>query len=210
MLIAGGRDKGGSYGPLAAALGAQGPRARFSSASRPTPSPRRSATSVPVRRAATMDEAVRIARRRSPRPGDAVLLSPACSSFDMFRDYKHRGDEFVRAVARSGGAPRRGRRAMIGSLRNVRRTVELQLAAPLDAKPSAAGASRPVDPVLAATVVALIGFGVVMVYSASAVQATVQYHDPAVLPEASGRLRGRGPRRRSGRRAASTTTASTG
>jgi len=38
-------------------------------------------------------------------------------------------------------------------LRNVRRTVELQLAAPLDAQPSAAGASRPVDPVLAATVV---------------------------------------------------------
>jgi cell division protein FtsW len=67
---------------------------------------------------------------------------------------------------------------MIGSLRNVRRTVERQLAAPLDAQPSAAGASRPVDPVLAATVVALIGFGVVMVYSASAVQATVQYHDP--------------------------------
>jgi cell division protein FtsW len=67
---------------------------------------------------------------------------------------------------------------MIGGLRNVRRTVELQLAAPLDAQPSAAGASRPVDAVLAATVVALIGFGVVMVYSASAVQATVQYHDP--------------------------------
>ena len=67
---------------------------------------------------------------------------------------------------------------MITSLRNVRRKVELQLAAPLDAKPSAVGASGPVDAVLAATVVALIGFGVVMVYSASAVQATVQYHDP--------------------------------
>jgi cell division protein FtsW len=63
-------------------------------------------------------------------------------------------------------------------LKNVRRTVGLQLAAPLDAKPNVVQASGPVDPVLAAVVVALIGFGVVMVYSASAVQATVQYHDP--------------------------------
>jgi UDP-N-acetylmuramoylalanine--D-glutamate ligase len=52
---------------------------------------------VPVRRAATMDEAVRLGATLAQR-GDAVLLSPACSSFDMFRDYKHRGDEFVRAV----------------------------------------------------------------------------------------------------------------
>jgi len=63
-------------------------------------------------------------------------------------------------------------------LKNVRRTVGLQLAAPLDAKPNVSCAAGPVDPVLAAVVVALVGFGVVMVYSASAVQATVQYHDP--------------------------------
>ncbi len=64
------------------------------------------------------------------------------------------------------------------ALRNVRRTVEMQLAAPLDARPNARAASGPIDTVLAATVVGLIGFGVVMVFSASAVQATVQYHDP--------------------------------
>jgi cell division protein FtsW len=64
------------------------------------------------------------------------------------------------------------------ALRNVRRTVGLQLAAPLDARTSDGAATGPVDPVLAAVVVALVGFGVVMVYSASAVQATVQYHDP--------------------------------
>jgi cell division protein FtsW len=52
------------------------------------------------------------------------------------------------------------------------------LAAPLDARPDARAAAGPVDPVLAAVVVALVGFGIVMVYSASAVEATVQYHDP--------------------------------
>jgi cell division protein FtsW len=62
------------------------------------------------------------------------------------------------------------------ALRNVRRTVEEGLAAPLDARPG--GAAGEVDAVLAATVTALVGFGIVMVYTASAVAATVQHHDP--------------------------------
>lgn len=53
-----------------------------------------------------------------------------------------------------------------------------QLALPLDAKPNRDAVERPVDIVLAALIVALIGFGVVMVYSASAVQATLHLHDP--------------------------------
>ncbi len=63
---------------------------------------------------------------------------------------------------------------------NVKRRapIALGITAPLDAKPIAKLASLPVDHVLAAVVIALIGFGVVMVYSASAVQATVQNHDP--------------------------------
>jgi len=46
-----------------------------------------------------MESAVRLAFERS-LTGDIVLLAPACSSLDMFRDYQHRGDEFVSAVAR--------------------------------------------------------------------------------------------------------------
>ena len=66
-------------------------------------------------------------------------------------------------------------------IRNVRRLPDklpIQLALPLDAKPVENWRAKPVDVVLAALVVGLIGFGVVMVYSASAVQATLHYHDP--------------------------------
>ncbi len=52
---------------------------------------------VPVRRAADMDEAVAQARALA-EPGDAVLLSPACASFDMFDGFAARGDAFIRAV----------------------------------------------------------------------------------------------------------------
>ncbi len=96
VLIAGGRDKLGDYGPLVAALREKG-RAlvvlgeaadRIEAAARGV---------LPISRASTMEEAVRIARELA-LPGDAVLLSPACSSFDMFTGYAHRGDVFVKCV----------------------------------------------------------------------------------------------------------------
>ena len=52
---------------------------------------------VVTERAADMDDAVRRAFRLAC-PGDAVLLSPACASFDMFRNYEHRAQAFVDAV----------------------------------------------------------------------------------------------------------------
>lgn len=62
---------------------------------------------------------------------------------------------------------------------NIRvRSVASAFAAQLDARPDAKRAHGSMDPVMSAVVVALIGFGVVMVYSASTVEATTQHHDP--------------------------------
>jgi len=52
---------------------------------------------APTRRAGDMAAAVRVANRWA-KPGDIVLLSPACASFDMYRDYRHRGEAFAAAV----------------------------------------------------------------------------------------------------------------
>jgi UDP-N-acetylmuramoylalanine--D-glutamate ligase len=52
---------------------------------------------VQVTHAPSLDAAVNLAKAQS-KPGDVVLLSPACASFDMFRDFNHRGDEFIATV----------------------------------------------------------------------------------------------------------------
>ena len=52
---------------------------------------------IPIKEARTMREAVSAARQAASR-GDTVLLSPMCSSFDMFKDYKDRGEAFHAAV----------------------------------------------------------------------------------------------------------------
>jgi UDP-N-acetylmuramoylalanine--D-glutamate ligase len=57
----------------------------------------------PVVRADSLRDAVRRARDLA-RPGDAVLLSPACASFDMFRNFEDRGDQF-KALVREVNAP---------------------------------------------------------------------------------------------------------
>jgi UDP-N-acetylmuramoylalanine--D-glutamate ligase len=103
VLIAGGKDKGGSYEPLVDALRAKG-RAVVTIGEAAPLVEAALGTSLPWKRAGSMEEAVSLARAFA-RPGDAVLLSPACASFDMFRDYKHRGDAFVDAVRALEEAP---------------------------------------------------------------------------------------------------------
>jgi UDP-N-acetylmuramoylalanine--D-glutamate ligase len=98
VLIAGGRDKQGSYEPLVSALEAKG-RAVVVIGEAAERIASTVGSRVPVLRASSMDDAVNQAFS-SAQPGDAVLLSPACSSFDMFQSYAERGDRFVAAVQR--------------------------------------------------------------------------------------------------------------
>jgi UDP-N-acetylmuramoylalanine--D-glutamate ligase len=96
VLIAGGRNKGLDLGGLrvhaaqlraVVAIGeaADEVEAAFSGA-------------VPVTRADSMRDAVRAAAAHA-RPGDAVVLSPACASFDWYESYAARGDDFAREVS---------------------------------------------------------------------------------------------------------------
>jgi UDP-N-acetylmuramoylalanine--D-glutamate ligase len=95
VLIAGGDGKGQDFAPLREAvrnaravvqIGRDGPL--VAAAIR---------DACPVFRAETMVEAVQRAFNLS-QPGDAVLLSPACASWDMFRNYAHRSEVFIAAV----------------------------------------------------------------------------------------------------------------
>jgi UDP-N-acetylmuramoylalanine--D-glutamate ligase len=96
VLIAGGRDKGGSYESLAEALRDKG-RGAVLIGEAADAIARAIGNLVPIVRASSLEDAVARSAQMA-NPGDAVLLSPACSSYDMFRDYKERGAAFARAV----------------------------------------------------------------------------------------------------------------
>lgn len=101
VLIAGGRNKGLDLSVLVAH--ADRLRAVVAIGEAGDEVVRTFAGVVPVARAGSMDEAV-AAARTAARPGDAVLLSPACASYDWYSSYRERGDDFARAVADSMGA----------------------------------------------------------------------------------------------------------
>ncbi len=102
-LILGGSLKGGSFAPLAAAVAA-GPVAcsYLIGAAADALADALAAAGAPFRRCETLERAA-AAAAAAAAPGDTVLLSPACASFDQFRDYEHRGDRF-RELARAAAA----------------------------------------------------------------------------------------------------------
>ena len=95
-LIAGGRDKGGDFARLEGAIRRRVKRLILIGEA----APRIQAAVEPfdrLRHAATLREAVELAAAEA-QPGDVVLLSPACASFDMFADYQDRGRQFKALV----------------------------------------------------------------------------------------------------------------
>lgn len=96
ILIAGGIDKGAAYTPWindfdgrvkhVFAIGQAAPKIKQDLSK-----------SFPVELCSTLEIAIKNATSLA-KPGQVILLSPGCSSFDMFRDYAHRGEEFKRIV----------------------------------------------------------------------------------------------------------------
>jgi len=97
VVILGGDGKGQDFAPLAEPLRRHARAAATIGKDAEAIEAVLRTASVPFERFATLEDATRWAHRQATG-SDAVLLSPACASLDMFRDYKHRADVFVATV----------------------------------------------------------------------------------------------------------------
>jgi len=102
VIIVGGYDKGVSFDDLAAALASRAKAVITIGATAAAISAAVTSAAGPsapkLLAAADLPHAVSLARGRAAA-GDVILLSPACASYDMFTNYEHRGDEFVRLAS---------------------------------------------------------------------------------------------------------------
>lgn len=92
-VILGGRDKGSDYAPLAPVVSEHCRAAYLIGETAPAIRAVLESTGVPTLDCGSLDVAVARARAAA-RPGDVVLLSPACASFDQFESFEHRGQRF--------------------------------------------------------------------------------------------------------------------
>jgi len=99
VLIAGGDGKGQDFAPLKQPVSENARAVVLIGRDAPLIEKELLETGVALYRAADLPEAVNIAKKLA-QAGDAVLLSPACASFDMFKNYVHRAEVFVNAVNR--------------------------------------------------------------------------------------------------------------
>ena len=105
VIILGGDGKGQDFSPLCAPLTQHGRAVALIGRDAALIGQAISTCGLPVRSCRDMAEAVAFCRSQA-RAGDAVLLSPACASLDMYRNYGHRAEVFIAAVkSQIGGAP---------------------------------------------------------------------------------------------------------
>lgn len=103
VVILGGDGKGQDFSPLNKAVAQHARAAVLIGRDAPLIEKALHGCGKPVLRAHDMDEAVRIATANA-QAGDAVLMSPACASFDMYRNYLHRAEVFIAAVKKMEAA----------------------------------------------------------------------------------------------------------
>lgn len=96
VLIAGGQGKGADFSELRAPMAAHVRSLVLIGIDADKMEQALSAV-VDVHRASSLQDAVRVAHQQA-KPGDVVMLSPACASLDMFRDFNERGEVFMSAV----------------------------------------------------------------------------------------------------------------
>jgi UDP-N-acetylmuramoylalanine--D-glutamate ligase len=97
LVILGGDGKGQDFSPLVAPLAAHARAVALIGRDAETIRAVLGDAPYPIERCAALEDAVRVLAERA-QPGDAVLLSPACASLDMFRNYVHRAEVFLDAV----------------------------------------------------------------------------------------------------------------
>ena len=111
LIVLGGKDKGSDYTTLQKALREKAILALLIGAAADKIE-KQITGSVAIERAGTIERAVEIASHAA-RPGDVVLLAPACASFDQFENYEHRGRVFkdlVHQLERQAASTGSGRR----------------------------------------------------------------------------------------------------
>ena len=104
VVILGGDGKGQDFSPLKEAVARHARAVVLIGRDGPLIGQAIAGADRPLLTAADLDQAVRLAAEHA-QPGDAVLLSPACASFDMFRNYEHRAQVFADAVSRLAVTP---------------------------------------------------------------------------------------------------------
>ncbi|MDD2535987.1 MAG: cyanophycin synthetase, partial [Macromonas bipunctata] len=107
VVILGGDGKGQDFAPLAAAVARHVRAVALIGRDAPAIRAALASTGVPLHDAPDLPAAVQWCAQQA-RAGDAVLLSPACASLDMFKDYAHRAQVFVdevRALQEAAGSP---------------------------------------------------------------------------------------------------------